>query len=366
MEAKKRKAEETVDRAPDSAVPEEDVAELAEHLSKEQLVSIVKQAALSHTDVLSKLRKLADQDPAARKLFVRGLSWSTDGDSLKKAFEEYGAVKEAVVVVEKSTGKSRGFGFITFKHRDAAIRALKEPSKNIEGRKTICYLSGAREADTAAAVASAPPLLQVSTETAAASRKIYVGNLPKSMQKGTLLGFFSQFGEIEEGPLGFDRKSGKCKGFALLVYKSHESVRKCLKEPSKTIDGHKVQCKLAESQKSKDEGVKLGSSTMGYDLTNPALIASHNPSFLQSSTQSLGQSLISTAGLSSFHGMDPLRSHSSSLLAPDSAYASSSMAAMYGLPHSNHGYLSSSHPSLTSMHDAQVLGYSSLARNSFY
>lgn len=49
-----------------------------------------------------------------------------------QAFEQYGEVEEACVITDKGTGKSRGFGFITFKHMDSAQRALKEPSKNID------------------------------------------------------------------------------------------------------------------------------------------------------------------------------------------------------------------------------------------
>ncbi|KAI5079210.1 hypothetical protein GOP47_0006881, partial [Adiantum capillus-veneris] len=163
-EGKKRKAQQTEESTPDFSLSEEDIAGLAETLSKEQLVGILKEAALSYTDIRSKLQSAADEDPAARKLFVRGLSWSTEKDGLKKAFEEYGAVKDATVIVEKSTGKSKGYGFVTFRHRDAALRALKEPNKKIEGRNTVCNLSGAREAENAAIAASAPPLLQISSD----------------------------------------------------------------------------------------------------------------------------------------------------------------------------------------------------------
>lgn len=236
---------------------------------------------------------------------------------------------------------------------------------------TVCHLSGAaRDAAPPAAAVAVPLPLQVSSESAA-SRKIYVGNVPKTMQASTLLEFFSQYGEIEEGPFGFDRQTGKCKGFALFIYKSYESVRKCLEEPLKKINGHQVQCKLAEYQKSKDEGVTLTSSAHGYDLTSPAVIASYNPSFMQTSTQSLGQSLISPAGLSSYglHGIDPLSSRGSLMLAPDSAYGPSSVASLYGLPASSHRSLlqaSSVHPSLASIHNAQASGYPSVPRSSFY
>lgn len=49
-----------------------------------------------------------------------------------QAFEQYGEIEEGAVITDKGSGKSRGFGFITFRHMDSAQRALKEPSKNID------------------------------------------------------------------------------------------------------------------------------------------------------------------------------------------------------------------------------------------
>ncbi|MCO5604837.1 hypothetical protein L7F22_059011 [Adiantum nelumboides] len=319
MEAKKRKAEETGERK--LTVSEENIAELTDHLNKEQLVGIVKRAALAHVEVLSEVRKLADGDAATRRIFVRGISWSIDNQSLKKAFEEFGPVAEAIVLLEKNTGKSRRFGFVTFEHRVDAMRALQDPSKTIGDCKAICYLSDGREAKTsAAAVASMNSLENV------ASRRIYVGNLLKNTQKGTLLGFFSQYGEIEVGPSGFDKK-GKCRRFALLVYKSEESARKCLLDPVKTMNGNVVLCKIAAALKSKDEDMKP--DLMDYRLTKPALIASHIPSLLQTSTESHQEPLTLPAAQSSLHGMDPFMSRSSSLLSPESSYPSSSFSSLF-------------------------------------
>ena len=58
-----------------------------------------------------------------KKLFVGGLSWNTDDDSLRRAFEAYGNVLEANVVLDRETGRSRGFGFVTFAAADEADAA---------------------------------------------------------------------------------------------------------------------------------------------------------------------------------------------------------------------------------------------------
>ncbi|KAM5569628.1 glycine-rich RNA-binding protein 4, mitochondrial [Rosa sericea] len=58
------------------------------------------------------------------KLFVGGLSFSTDDSSLKDAFSGFGDVTDAKVIMDRDTGRSRGFGFVNFASEDAANSAL--------------------------------------------------------------------------------------------------------------------------------------------------------------------------------------------------------------------------------------------------
>lgn len=67
-----------------------------------------------------------------------------------------------------------------------------------------------------------------------------------------LLNLFALYGEIEEGPLGFDKQSGRSKGFALFIYKTEEATRRALEEPVKIYEGHQLFCKLAL----RDEGLR--------------------------------------------------------------------------------------------------------------
>lgn len=50
----------------------------------------------------------------SKKLFVGGISWNTSDADLSQAFGQYGEVLEATVVTDRETGRSRGFGFVTF------------------------------------------------------------------------------------------------------------------------------------------------------------------------------------------------------------------------------------------------------------
>ncbi|KAF2426314.1 hypothetical protein EJ08DRAFT_550189, partial [Tothia fuscella] len=61
------------------------------------------------------------------KVFIGGLAWHTDDTTLRSKFEDFGQVKEAVVVKDRDTGRSRGFGFVQFaqdSEADAAVAAM--------------------------------------------------------------------------------------------------------------------------------------------------------------------------------------------------------------------------------------------------
>jgi len=60
----------------------------------------------------------------SKKLFVGSLSWDTNDESLRNAFSSHGEISEAVVVSDRDTGRSRGFGFVEMDD-DAAIKAME-------------------------------------------------------------------------------------------------------------------------------------------------------------------------------------------------------------------------------------------------
>ncbi|MEJ2580311.1 MAG: RNA-binding protein [Acidobacteriota bacterium] len=60
----------------------------------------------------------------SKKLFVGSLSWGTNDEALRNAFAAHGEVSEAVVISDRDTGRSRGFGFVTFEDDEAADKAI--------------------------------------------------------------------------------------------------------------------------------------------------------------------------------------------------------------------------------------------------
>jgi len=68
------------------------------------------------------------------KVFVGGLSWDTDSTGLKTAFAGAGDVIEAKVVQDRETGRSRGFGFVTFQSSAAVEKAIAMSGTELDGR----------------------------------------------------------------------------------------------------------------------------------------------------------------------------------------------------------------------------------------
>lgn len=69
------------------------------------------------------------------KLFVGGLAWATDDASLRAAFEQFGPVMDAKVILDRETGRSRGFGFVTMQDEAAAKTAMSElDGQQLDGR----------------------------------------------------------------------------------------------------------------------------------------------------------------------------------------------------------------------------------------
>uniref|UniRef100_A0A1B6L6Z3 RRM domain-containing protein n=1 Tax=Graphocephala atropunctata TaxID=36148 RepID=A0A1B6L6Z3_9HEMI len=81
------------------------------------------------------------KDTTWTKLFVGGLPYHTTDKSLREHFSVFGDIEEAVVITDRQTGKSRGYGFVIMGDRPAAERACKDPNPIIDGRKANVNLA---------------------------------------------------------------------------------------------------------------------------------------------------------------------------------------------------------------------------------
>lgn len=81
-----------------------------------------------------------------KKLFVGSLPWSLSSSSLKDLFAQYGEIVDAIIISDSSSGRSKGFGFITFANEADAEKAQSEMNgKDVEGRNIVVNFAKPRE-----------------------------------------------------------------------------------------------------------------------------------------------------------------------------------------------------------------------------
>ena len=224
-------ADETDNEDESEASKSEIVRQLLQPFGKDQIIAMLKDAAASNPATLSKILHAVESDPIHRKIFVHGLGWDATNETLTSAFKQYGQIEVCNVVTDKITGRSKGYGFILFKTLSGARKALKQPQKMIGNRMAACNLAA-----TGPSGSNPAPVADVN------ERKLYVANVGPQLNAEKLRALFAKFGEIEDGPLGIDKATGKFRGFAIIVYKTVEGMKKALEEPVKTFEGCNLQC----------------------------------------------------------------------------------------------------------------------------
>jgi len=84
-----------------------------------KLGGLLKKATSSNPSIYQAIRCMSSS-----KLFVGGLSYGTDDQSLRDSFANYGQVIEARVIMDRESGRSRGFGFVTYTSSEEASAAI--------------------------------------------------------------------------------------------------------------------------------------------------------------------------------------------------------------------------------------------------
>ncbi|AEC06874.1 RNA recognition motif (RRM)-containing protein [Arabidopsis thaliana] len=140
-EKKRKKDKKQTKSDSDFEHDKEDIKQLLVAYSKEELVNLIYKTAEKGSRLISAILESADRDIAQRNIFVRGFGWDTTQENLKTAFESYGEIEECSVVMDKDTGRGKGYGFVMFKTRKGAREALKRPEKRMYNRIVVCNLA---------------------------------------------------------------------------------------------------------------------------------------------------------------------------------------------------------------------------------
>lgn len=80
------------------------------------------------------------------KIFVGNLAWEVRDDKLREIFSQYGEITDAVVIIDRRTNRSKGFGFVTFATPEAAQAAIEAmQGQEVDGRSIVVNIARPRE-----------------------------------------------------------------------------------------------------------------------------------------------------------------------------------------------------------------------------
>ena len=80
------------------------------------------------------------------KLFIGSIAWATNEDGLRAAFEQAGTVEDAIIITDRESGRSKGFGFVTMSTPEEAQSAIEMwNDKELDGRAIKVNIARPRE-----------------------------------------------------------------------------------------------------------------------------------------------------------------------------------------------------------------------------
>jgi len=165
------------------------------------------------------------------KLFVGGLSWETTQENLQRYFARYGDIIDCVVMKNNDTGRSRGFGFVTFSDPTNVALVLKNGPHTLDGR-------------TIDPKPCNPRTLQKPKK--GGGYKIFLGGLPSNVTETDLRTFFGRYGKVTEVVIMYDQEKKKSRGFGFLSFEDEGSVECVTNERYINLNGKQVEIKKAE------------------------------------------------------------------------------------------------------------------------
>ncbi len=170
------------------------------------------------------------------KLFVGGLARSVDTERLKEIFSKHGEIIDAIVMTDKETGNSRGFGFVTYSGKASAKTAIAELHKfELDGRKITVNDADDKSSDK--------------KQRKPSGKKIFVGGLPWDVNEKILRELFSKHCKVIDVSIPLNRETGKSRGFGF-VTASEDSANKAIK----ALDGYELNGRKIGVRESDNKG----------------------------------------------------------------------------------------------------------------
>mmetsp|Transcript_10141 Transcript_10141/g.16625 ORF Transcript_10141/g.16625 Transcript_10141/m.16625 type:complete len:394 (+) Transcript_10141:131-1312(+) len=207
-------------------------------------------------------------------IFVGGLSNDVDDKTLFTAFAPFGSITDARVMWDHTSGRSKGYGFVSFRVKEDAERALQEMNGEWLGNKAIrCdWANQKTTSEFNDSKPSAPDFTTVVNATPPSNVTVYVGNLSQEVGDTDLRPLFLEFGLVE------DIRIQKEKGYAFVRFSNHdEAARAIVGATGRQIHGRSIRCSWSSSSASSPAGGNSNTSPLPI-ITPPPVIPSY-PTF---------------------------------------------------------------------------------------
>lgn len=219
-------------------------------LSKEQLIELLADAALSHPQVYEKAQVAVRTSPASRRLMVRNIGFTTQDEDFMALFKEYGEIEDATIVRDKDH-RSRGYGFVTYKNVDS-IKHVLNATLTLDGRQLLSKLAADPFADFS------PGRYGGGNSTQGSRRKLFIRNLSDTTDSEALRSVFSIHGELEDCAVVSD-PVGRSRGYGFVTYSMPEAAIKAVQQPQRVINGRVAF--VAFATPSKPKGYQIAGAT---------------------------------------------------------------------------------------------------------
>ena len=154
-------------------------------------------------------------------------------ESLRAYFEQFGEITECTVMRENQTGRSRGFGFLTFK--DPKVVNVVMVKEHILDGKIVSFLSQVHASND-----EIDPKRAIPREEQDRTSKIFVGGIGQDVIEEEFKEYFEQFGTVLDATLMMDKETGRPRGFGFVTFDDDSAVENCLAQGPLAIKGKMV------------------------------------------------------------------------------------------------------------------------------
>lgn len=190
----------------------------------------------------------------SNKIFIGGLSWETTVEDLRDHFEKYGGISDCVVSTDPSTGRSKGFGFVTFDESNSVNKVL-EDTHTIQGRSVEPQRAKPRERGGAGGAGGGFGGGRSNRDQDQEPvKKLYIGGIDEDMTESDIRDYFSNFGSVSNVHLPVDRATGQRRPFAFVEFDSENDAERVLANTGHNIGGRDVDVQKPRSDSSRGGG----------------------------------------------------------------------------------------------------------------